>query len=252
LRPTTVAGDFPRWPRETAKATISRKGRLARPYSPLMSLPPIRVTVVVVVALAFGCATGNYTRSVNGTVGGYSMRNVHSTPPSLMVARKINRPLFIVVDASKVKDTWTLATAPCAMGAANCEHFKLMDFQEFVRRDLRAAMTNYFSRVEVIDAGQPLPTTPHVVADVKVDDVRLNALVRGYLTYNLIEMTWGFALRGSDQQEYAYSFAGTATSNDSYPTFEAGCAQLVENAIPAMLKKWTENGGIEALRDAKN
>lgn len=124
-----------------------------------------------------------------------------------------------------------------------------MDFHEFVRRDLRAAMTGYFSRVEVVDASQALPTTPHVVADVKIDQIRLNALVRGVLTYEMIEMTWAFALRASDQTDYAYSFAGTATSNDSYPTFEAGCAQLVENAIPAMLKKWTEDGGVAALRD---
>jgi len=202
-------------------------------------------------AMTGGCATGNYTRSVNGTVGGYSLRNSHPTPPSLMVAHKIQRPLYIVLDTSRVKDTWPLETAACATRSAGCEHFNLFDFQEFVRRDLRAAMTNYFSRVEVVDASQPLPSTPHVVADVKVDNVHLNALVRGYLTYQLIEMTWGFALRGSDQQEYAYSFAGTASSNDSYPTFEAGCAQLVENAIPAMLKKWTEGGGIEKLRDKK-
>jgi hypothetical protein len=216
-----------------------------------MSLPRPLASAFLLLALTAGCATGNYTRSVNGTVGGYSMRNVHPTPPSLMVARKIQRPLYIVLDTGKVQDTWPLATAACATGASGCEHFKLMDFQEFVRRDLRAAMTNYFSRVEVVDSAQALPTTPHVVADVKVDVIKLDALVRGYLTYQLIEMTWGFALRGSDQQEYAYSFAGTATSNDSYPTFEAGCAQLVENAIPAMLKKWTESGGIEAMRDAK-
>jgi hypothetical protein len=207
--------------------------------------------VFALFALTAGCATGNYTRSVYGTAGGYSMRNVHPTPPSLMVARKIQRPLYIVLDTSKLKDTWQLETAACATGAGGCEHFNLLDFQEFVRRDLRTAMTNYFSRVEVVDSAQALPNTPHVVADVKVDNIRLNALVRGSLTYQLIEMTWGFALRGSDQQEYAYSFAGTSTSNDSYPTFEAGCAQLVENAIPAMLKKWTEGGGIEALRDSK-
>ena len=210
-----------------------------------------RVIYLALVALACGCASGNYTRSVNGTVGGYSMRNVKPTPPSLMVAHKISRPLYIVLDASRVKDTWPLETAACATGASGCEHFKLMDFQEFVRRDLKATMANYFSSVEVVDSAAALPKTPHVVADVKVDNVHLNALVRGYLTYQLIEMTWGFALRGSDQQEYAYSFAGTASSNDSYPTFEAGCAQLVENAIPAMLKKWTEGGGIEALRDGK-
>ncbi len=205
----------------------------------------------LVIALTFGCATGNYTRSVNGTVGGYSMKNVHATPPSLMVARKIQRPLYIVLDANKVKDTWPIETAACATHSMGCEHFNLMDVQQFVRRDLSAAMQNYFSRVEVVTSEGELPKTPHVVADVKIDDIRLNALVRGPLTYQLIEMTWGFAMRGSDQQEYAYSFAGTASSNDSYPTFEAGCAQLVENAIPAMLKKWTEGGGIEALRDAK-
>lgn len=210
----------------------------------------IHLALVALLALSFGCATGNYSRSVYGTVGGYSMRNVHPKPPSLMIARKIQRPLYIVLDANKVKDTWPLATAACATGAAGCEHFELMDFQQFVRRDLREAMTNYFSRVEVVDSPEALPKTPHVVADVKVDDIRLNALVRGSLTYQLIEMTWAFALRGSDQQDYAYSFAGTAASNDSYPTFEAGCAQLVENAIPAMLKKWTEKGGIEALRDS--
>ena len=217
-----------------------------------MSTPRLRRLALACFALTAGCAgSGNYTRSVYGTVGGYSMRNVHATPPSLMVAHKIQRPLYIVLDTSKVKDSWPLETAACATGASGCERFNLTELQEFVRRDLRAAMANYFSRVEVVESPQALPATPHVVADVKVDDIRLNALVRGYLTYQLIEMTWGFALRGSDQQEYAYSFAGTASSNDSYPTFEAGCAQLVENAIPAMLKKWTEGGGIEALRDGK-
>lgn len=212
----------------------------------------MRALCLGVIALTFGCAgPGNYTRSVNGTVGGYSMKNVHATPPSLMVARKIQRPLYIVLDATKVKDTWPIETAACATRSMGCEHFNLMDVQEFVRRDLSAAMQNYFSRVEVVTSQEALPKTPHVVADVKIDDIRLNALVRGQLTYQIIEMTWGFAMRGSDQQEYAYSFAGTSASNDSYPTFEAGCAQLVENAIPAMLKKWTENGGIEALRDSK-
>lgn len=214
-------------------------------------MPSLRSTVLAlgVLALGVGCATSNYGRSVYGTEGGYSMRNAHPKPASLMVAQKIKRPLYIVLDANKVKDTWPLETAPCAVGGMGCEHFKLMDMQEFVRRDLRAAMSNYFEKVEVVDSPAALPQTPHVVADVKIDDVRLDALVRGPLTYELIEMTWGFALRRSEQQEYAYSFAGTAASNDSYPTFEAGCAQLVENAIPAMLKKWAEDGGIEALRD---
>jgi hypothetical protein len=77
---------------------------------------------------------------------------------------------------------------------------------------------------------------------------RFHPLVRGALTYQLIEMTWAFALRRSEDTDFAYSFAGTATSADSYRTFEAGLGQLVENAIPSMLKKWTESGGMDALR----
>lgn len=176
-------------------------------------------------------------RSVNGTKGGYSMTNVHPKPISLMVAKKVERPPHIVLDANKVKDAWTLSTGACATGGLGCEHF-----------DLMAAMENYFTTVQVVDGAQPLPSTPHIVADVKIDDMKINGLVRGGMTYAIIEMNWGFALRPNDQEEYAYSFAGLAQSNDSCPTFEAGCAQLVENAIPAMLEKWTEDGGISRLR----
>jgi hypothetical protein len=201
--------------------------------------------------VAIGCGPrGNYARSIHGTEGGYSLVNAKPTPPSLMIARKIERPLYIVLDANRAKDVWTLETSPCATGSQGCERFKLMDVHTFVRRDLKAAMENYFSRVEVVESQVALPSTPHVVADVKIDKIRLNGLVRGGFTYTVIEMTWGFAMRRSEQEDYAYSFAGTAVSNDSYPTFEAGCATLIENAIPGMLKKWTEEGGVEALRDA--
>ncbi|MEA2748412.1 MAG: hypothetical protein QOI41_2555 [Myxococcales bacterium] len=202
----------------------------------------------VVVALAVGCGAGNYGRSVNGTQGGYSLTNVHAKPASLLIAQKIERPLYIVLDPARVKKTWAISTAGCATRGAGCEHFNLTDVDQFVRRDLKSAMESYFSRVEVVESAQALPATPHVVADVKIDDLKLNELVRGGATYAIIEMTWGFALRKNEASEYAYSFAGTAHSGDSYPTFEAGCAQLVEDAIPGMLKKWTEDGGIEALR----
>ena len=196
-----------------------------------------------------GCGGSNYGRSVYGTQGGYSLKNAKPKPVSLMVAQKIDRPLYVVLDPAKVRDKWTIDTSACATGSAGCEHFQLMDAQEFVRRDLKAALSDFFSRVEIVAPGQALPTTPHVVADVKVDDIRIHELVRGPLSYAIIQMTWGFALRKSEKKEYAYSFAGTAESNDSYPTFEAGLGQMVENAIPSMLKKWTENGGVEAMRD---
>jgi hypothetical protein len=202
-------------------------------------------------SIACGGGASNYARSVNGTDGGYSMKHVSAKPPSLMVAQKIERPLYIVLDAAKVRDSFAMETADCATASSGCEHFKLMDVHAFVRRDLKAAMEHYFSSVEVVTSAAALPSTPHVVGDVKIDDIKLHALQRGRLTYELIQMTWGFALRESTKSEYGYSFAGTAESNDSYPTFEAGCGQLIENAIPMMLKNWAEEGGIEKLRGKK-
>jgi len=61
------------------------------------------------------CATGNYARSVNGTEGGYSLANARPKVMSLMVARKIDRPLYIVLDATRVKDTWSLETRACTI-----------------------------------------------------------------------------------------------------------------------------------------
>lgn len=213
------------------------------------SLPPI---AILALSLA-GCAAGggNYTRSVYGTTGGYSFTNVHPKPASLMIAQKVERPLYIVLDPARVKNVYPLETRACATASAGCERFNLMDVQTFVTRDLKATMENYFSRVEVVAAPSAIPAGAHVVADVKIDDIRLNDLVRGPLTYTLIEMTWGFAMRPSEMSDYAYSFAGTASSNDSYPSFEAGVATMVENAIPSMLKKWTEDGGLNKMRDAK-
>jgi hypothetical protein len=190
----------------------------------------------------------NYGKSAFGTQGGYSLKNASPKPANLLVARKIERPLYIVLDASRVKDVVPVATAACEIDAMGCERFNVFDAQTFVTRDLKQAMEVYFARVQVVPAGQPLPPGPAVVAEVKVDAFRLRALPRGSVTYQIIEMTWGFALRRTEDADFVYSFAGTATSADSYPTFEAGLGQLVEDAIPGMLKKWTEGGGVEALR----
>ncbi len=204
--------------------------------------------VLALSALASACGGGNYARSAYGTVGGYSLKNARAKPASLLVARKIDRTLYLVVDPARVRDVWPLETAACQVDGAGCERFKLFDVHEFIRRDLKAAMESYFVRVEVVTPGQIIPPGSAVVADVKVDDIRVHPLVRGPMTHEIIQMTWGFALRRGEDKDYAYSFAGTAESNDSYTTFEAGCAQLIESAIPAMLKKWTESGGIEALQ----
>ena len=179
----------------------------------------------------------------------YSMADVQAKPPSLMVAQKIQRPLYLVLDASKVKDSWNMKVAS-SMDPKDGPSFKLLDFQRFVSRDLKEAMSNYFARVEVVKAGDPLPGEPHFIGDVKVDRVQLHSVPAGHLVYTIIEMTWGFGLRPSEKPEYVFTFAGEARSEEAYPTFEAGCAQLVESAITGFNKGLIEKGGLEALRQA--
>ncbi len=179
----------------------------------------------------------------------YSMAQVQAKPPSLMVAQKIQRPLYLVLDSARVPDTWDMREAS-SMNPQNGPQFKLQDFQKFVTRDLKDAMSAYFSRVEVIKAGDPLPSEPHIIGDVKVDRVQLHSIPAGRLIYTLIEMTWGFGLRPSESPEYTFTFAGEGKSTESYPTFEVGCAQLVESSISGFLSKWTEKGGIESLRES--
>ena len=214
----------------------------------------LRASLVVSIGVLGGCGGGGagtdnviYARSVNGTEGGYSFKHVVATPATLLVAHKIQTPLYLVLDPSQLKDRWPMQTSACATGAKGCERFTLFDVHEFVRRDLKAAFEHYFMRVEVILAGQPMPSEPHVVADVKIDSLAVHDQTVGFVTYARIEMTWALALRRSDQSEYAYSFAGMATSKEAYPTFEAGCGQLVENAITGMTKKWVEDGGMKRL-----
>lgn len=179
----------------------------------------------------------------------YSMNQVQAKPPSLMVAQKIQRPLVLVLDSSRVPDSWDMKEAS-SMNPQDGPQFKLQDFQKFVTRDLREAMGAYFSRVDVIKAGDPLPSEPHVIGDVKVDRVQLHSIPTGRLVYTLIEMTWGFGLRPSESPEYTFTFAGEGKSTESYPTFEVGCAQLVESSISGFLSKWTEKGGLEHLRES--
>jgi hypothetical protein len=179
----------------------------------------------------------------------YSMADVQAKPPSLMMAQKIQRPLYLVLDASKVKDTWDMKEAS-SMNPKDGESFKLLEFQRFVSRDLKEAMSNYFTRVEVVKAGDPLPAGPHFIGDVKVDRVQLHSVPAGHLVYTIIEMTWGFGLRPNEKPDYVFTFAGEARSSEAYPTFEAGCAQLVESAITGFNKALTEKEGLELLRKA--
>ena len=177
------------------------------------------------------------------------MADVQAKPASLLVARKIPRTLVLVVDPARVPDAISLHEST-SFDPQGGERFQLLEFRRFASRDLRDALASYFDKVEVVAAGAPMPSEPHVVGDVKVDRVQLHAVPAGGLTYTIIEMTWGLGLRPSEAADYAFSFAGEGKSSESYPTFEAGMAQLVESAILGLNQGLTEKGGLDALQKA--
>lgn len=62
---------------------------------------------------------------------------------------------------SRASRPWALETRACAIpNAMGCERFNLLALQTFVRRDLKAAMENYCSRVEVVDSAAAVPSSP--------------------------------------------------------------------------------------------
>lgn len=157
-----------------------------------------------------------------------------------MVAQKIPRPLYLVLDPAKIQDRWAISS--------NGRHGHVVDFHAFITRDLKRTMSNYFATVEVVSSAAEIPPIPHVIADIQVEKVYVNPRTIGHLTYSIIEMNWGFALRPNESPEYMYSYAAVNQSESVYATFDIGFTQLIEGSIVSMLKGWTEDDGLNKLR----
>ncbi len=213
----------------------------------MIRVTPRLFVAPLLAALVVACGPpANYGRSVYGTEGGYSMGHVYAKPPTPLVARKSSRPLYIVLDDGKVRDAWRVSTPDCEVDAEGCEKFVVYDMQLFVRRDLTRLFANYFPKVEVVPSTAKLQGS-YVVADVKIDALKLRNVQRGNLAFTFIDLTWGIAMRRSEDADYGFSYAATSSSNDTYPTFEAGLVQLVENSLGSMSEKWTESGSFDAF-----
>ena len=168
-----------------------------------------------------------------------SLNDVTASPLSLMVAKKIDVPLVLVLDPAKVQDSWPMH-----------KKYAVADWSSFVSRDLKSSMENYFSTVTVLAPGDAMPDGPHLVADVKIDRVQLRPIETGGLTYNVMQMQWGFAVRAAGAEDYLFSFAGTASSKETYASALDGLGQLIESAIGGLLQAWTEKDVPTAIRGA--
>jgi hypothetical protein len=162
------------------------------------------------------------------------------TPPSLMIAKKSSRTLYIVVDSVKVPPSMPVLVGGQDRGG------KLVDVPQFVARDLKQAMLTYFNDVQVVSAGTPFGAAPYAVADVRLD--RVEVLVTGRRTSGMVvtsagsaALSWGFGLRVGEADEYLYSFAGeSAGMPGEEPNFVF--RSMFESAITDLLKGYSDKG----------
>lgn len=160
-----------------------------------------------------------------------SLKDVQLVSPSLMVAKKVDRVAFIVIDDSRVPNEITV----------NIDNigYKLLDFQEFVRRDLKNAFAPFFTEVRVVSSADPIPAGSGVVIDVKID--RLEYVTA--LNVGRGVMTWSLALRPSEWDEYLYSFAAASSTEFFRPSgLDQMCRVTLEAAINDMLKGYVDKG----------
>jgi hypothetical protein len=135
-----------------------------------------------------------------------AMEPVHTArlqiqPTLPMVARKIARPLYIVLDPTLVPDSYVIPEQ-------TSKEIRILEIREFVRRDLRTGLAVLFDRVVVVAPGAPFPAGA-LVAHVRIQkfsadvDMMTNGSQTAARVYG--QMGWSIGIRGSVATDFAFS-----------------------------------------------
>lgn len=148
------------------------------------------------------------------------MQALSPSPPTIMVASKLETPLYIVLDPKRVKSTYEVAR----IGA-------ITNMDVFVSRDLKAVMSEHFANVQLGASEANIDVDRSVLADVKVDEFEKGSVSDGATSYSVFEMTWSFGLGPSDSKDYLFSFAGISQSDYRAKSMNAAVAGMLEGAL---------------------
>lgn len=128
-------------------------------------------------------------------------------PTLPMLASKIARPLYVVLDPAEVPDSYTIPER-------TVKEIRILQIHDFVRRDLKRTLASIFDKVEVIGADEFIPT------DVLIGQVRIQrfaveadmATSGGYTAGRVYgQMGWSFAISRPREHAFAFSYADTVT-----------------------------------------
>ena len=142
-----------------------------------------------------------------------SLQPVHTSqlyirPTLPMVASKIERPLYIVLDPAQVPDRYTIPEG-------TIKELTIYEIRDFVRRDLRGTLATYFDQVHVVAPDAPIPDDA-LVAQVQIQGFGMDArganagIAVAVSAYG--RMDWAFAIRAPGERDFAFSFSESALS----------------------------------------
>ena len=214
----------------------------------------MRIPSVVVIALLMaGC----------GGPSEISLRAFEVRPPGLMISQKSPRTAYLIVEPRNVP-----TSLPVLVGGAD-RGGRIIDLDMFVARDLKQALSAYFTDVRVV-AAAPADPKPHVVIDVRLDRIEVvqnqrrtarpdektfgqrAAMAAGIETTverGAAVMNWAFALRLSESKDYLFSFAAESpghTGEDPSFVFRS----MFETAVGQLLQAYSEKKVHQAVLDA--
>ncbi len=162
--------------------------------------------------------------------GGYTfdLSDQSIKPSTPMIAKPISAKLFVIIDAAQAEDAFLID---------NSTH-GVKGFRTFLEDSLRNTLSAFFSDMSFVEPGYTFPSTPHFVAQAKVDRISANNIRSGFMEHAILQMNWAFAIRPSTHEEFSFSFSGVAKSEVAYHTLYIGCQQLMHSAMNGLLQAW--------------
>jgi len=188
-----------------------------------------------------GCAGGFYEADMRAEV---------AEPATLMVAKKVERPLVVVLDPATVKDTipiqGELQGRASLLGGDG--QLRVLGFHAFLEASLGRILRTQFTSVTFVRPGYRAPAGPHLVAQVRVDGIRTERRAIGRFNFFLLRMSWALAIRPSESEEFLYSFAGDGMSSETYQDLREGIKQMMSSALQGFQSSFADKNVFQELR----
>ena len=165
------------------------------------------------------------------TMSPVDVSSLSVTPPQLMVAKKAQDPLYLVVDPGGVPD-------PLEVRVPRMKPITVNQATSFLTIHLKEELEDRFDEVHIVQPDTPLPEQGVWIA--KAEIVEISAILDGIAEVGRVfgTVNWSFGLMRAGASDFTFSYAGTSrgasplahvsqTGEMYSSTFEAGLADML-------------------------